>query len=129
MSDALLEVTGLVRHFAGRNGLVRAVDGVDFELDHGETLALVGESGCGKSTVGRSVLRLIEPTAGTIRFEGLDVASADRRTMQTLRRRMQMVFQDPYASLDPHMSVQTSVAEPARDSPDRNSHGARGTRR
>ncbi|WIM12754.1 dipeptide ABC transporter ATP-binding protein [Enhydrobacter sp.] len=117
--SSLLQVHGLVKHFPvaggafGRtSGHVRAVDGVDFEVDEGETLALVGESGCGKSTVGRLVLRLIEPTAGAVRFEGEDLLSLDAAAMRARRRRLQVIFQDPYASLNPRMTVGAMLAEP-----------------
>jgi phosphonate C-P lyase system protein PhnK len=104
----LLEVENLVKHF----GDVRAVDGVSLALRPGETLALVGESGCGKSTLGRCVLRLIEPTAGRVRFDGRDVLSLPRRDLRDLRRRMQIVFQDPFAALNPRLTVGQAVAEP-----------------
>jgi oligopeptide transport system ATP-binding protein len=114
---SLLEVEGLTKHYPVRQGillareigLVRAVDGVSFRIDRGETLALVGESGCGKSTTARLVLRLIEPTAGTVRFDGVEVAGA---ALRTLRRRVQVVFQDPYASLNPRLRVGDTIAEP-----------------
>ena len=107
----LLEVDGLVKHFPARGGAVRAVDDVSFTLDAGETLGLVGESGSGKSTVARLVVRLLEPTAGVIRVDGTDVANLSRRRLRALRRRVQIVFQDPYSSLDPRMSVGRIVAE------------------
>ena len=115
----LLQVAGLVKHFKLRqgafgrvNGVVKAVDGVDFAVWPGETLALVGESGCGKSTTGRLVLRLIEADAGTIRFAGRDVRALDGAALRALRRAMQIVFQDPYASLNPRMTVGAMLAEP-----------------
>jgi len=114
----LLEVRGLTKHFAGRGGLwrtsavVKAVDGVDFDIREGEMFGLVGESGCGKSTTGRCVLRLIEPTAGEVRFRGEDVLAFSRERMRRARRDMQIVFQDPYSSLNPRMRVRDIVEEP-----------------
>jgi oligopeptide/dipeptide ABC transporter ATP-binding protein len=114
---SLLEVHDLVKHyvsgglFRGGGRPVRAVDGVSFDVAHSETLALVGESGCGKSSVGRTVLRLQEPTAGSARFEGTDIFALDRRSLRQLRRRMQIIFQDPYSSLNPRMTVGAAVAE------------------
>ncbi len=115
----ILEVAGLVKHFPVRKGVlqrvvgkVRAVDGVDLSLAQGETLALVGESGCGKSTLGRLVLRLIEATEGSIRFEGRDVRGLSDRDLRALRSRMQIIFQDPYASLNPTMTVGDMITEP-----------------
>ena len=110
----LVRVRGLVKHFPveGSDDVVRAVDGVTFEILEGETLGLVGESGCGKSTVGRCLLRLIEPTAGEIEFDGRDVRALVRRELRELRREMQIIFQDPYASLNPRMKVRDIVGEP-----------------
>ncbi len=115
-----MEVAGLAKHYPIRRGLVlsrttgqvRAVDGLSFELFRGETLALVGESGCGKSTTARLVLRLIDPTAGTVRFEGADITGLRGDAMRKLRRRMQIVFQDPFASLNPRMTVAEILEEP-----------------
>jgi len=115
----LLSVRGLVKHFPVRGGFwqrpvgwVHAVDGVDFELAPGKTLSLVGETGCGKSTAGRAVLRLIEPTAGEIRFDGVDLMRLGREELRLARRQMQIIFQDPYSSLNPRMSVLATVGEP-----------------
>ncbi len=114
----LLDVAGLETHFPVRKGLlrrqvgsVRAVDGVGFSIAKGRTLGLVGESGCGKTTVGRSVLRLVEPTAGTVRFDGADVRATHGADLRALRRRMQIVFQDPYGSLNPRMTVRAILEE------------------
>ncbi|SDQ40674.1 ABC transporter ATP-binding protein [Quadrisphaera sp. DSM 44207] len=117
--DVLLRVRGLRVHYPGRGGLlgrggapVRAVDGVDLDVRRGTTLGLVGESGCGKSTLGRAVLRLTEPTAGQVVFDGTDVLALGREPLRRLRRRVQMVFQDPMASLDPRQSVEGLLTEP-----------------
>src|ERR687898_1415599 len=113
----LLQVRDLVKHYKtgglfGRSApVVRAVDGVSFEVARGETLALVGESGCGKSSVGRTILRLQEPTSGQALYEGTDIFSLDRTALRQLRRRMQIIFQDPYSSLNPRMSVGSAIAE------------------
>lgn len=114
MRETLVSVRGLVKHFPveGSDDVVRAVDGVSFDIFAGETLGLVGESGCGKSTVGRCVLRLIEPTAGQITFAGQDVLSLDKKRLRQLRREMQIIFQDPYASLNPRMKVGDIIGEP-----------------
>jgi oligopeptide/dipeptide ABC transporter ATP-binding protein len=113
----LLEVRDLVKHyhagglFRGASRPVRAVEGVSFEVRKAETLALVGESGCGKSSVGRTILRLQEPSSGSATFEGIDIFSLERRALRQLRRRMQIIFQDPYSSLNPRMSIGSAVAE------------------
>lgn len=120
MADPLVRVEGLAVHFPVRGkgvlrrhvGDVKAVDGVDFEIARGETLGLVGESGCGKSTTGLALIRLLEATAGTITFDGVDVRSLSNRDLRPLRRRMAMIFQDPMASLDSRMSIADIVAEP-----------------
>ncbi|HYN84967.1 MAG TPA: dipeptide ABC transporter ATP-binding protein [Pyrinomonadaceae bacterium] len=114
--EELLRVRGLFKHFPveGSDDVVRAVDGVTFEIFRGETLGLVGESGCGKSTVGRCLLRLIEPTRGEVSFEGRDVLGLGGAELRRLRREMQIIFQDPYASLNPRLRVRDIVSEPLK---------------
>ena len=117
--DVLLDVAGLKVYFPIRSGIffdrtighVKAVDGVDLSIRRGETYGLVGESGCGKSTFGRGVLRLNEPTEGKVVFDGIDVASLNGEKLRSMRRRMQMIFQDPLSSLDPRQSVESILSE------------------
>ena len=118
----LLEVRGLRMHFPVTEGIitsrkigeVKAVDGIDFTVRRGETLGLVGESGCGKTTTGRCILRLEKPTAGEIVYDGVDIAKMERKDLLALRRRIQVIFQDPYSSLNPRMKVGEIIAEPIR---------------
>jgi oligopeptide/dipeptide ABC transporter ATP-binding protein len=119
MTAPVLEVESLAKHFiAKRSALgkplatVKAVDGVSFTLSQGETLAIVGESGCGKSTVGRLIMRLIEPTAGRVLIDGTDIATIPEKSVRAYRRRVQLIFQDPYASLNPRMTIGQILAEP-----------------
>jgi oligopeptide transport system ATP-binding protein len=116
----LLQVENLVKHFPIRRGIlvqkqvgaVHAVDGVSFDIRRGETLGLVGESGCGKSTTGRAILQLQRPTSGHVYFEGQDLTTLDAKTLRKMRRKMQMIFQDPYASLNPRLTVGETISEP-----------------
>ncbi|GAB6180130.1 dipeptide ABC transporter ATP-binding protein [Desulfotomaculum defluvii] len=121
MSEVLVHVANLTKYFPIKSGMfgkdagqVKAVDGLTFDIHKGETLGLVGESGCGKSTTGRLILRLLEPTGGRVEFEGKDVFAASPSEMRALRKDMQIIFQDPYASLNPRMSVGDIIAEPLK---------------
>jgi len=112
VSEALLRVENLVKHFAVGGGVVKAVDDVSFDVGRGETVGLVGESGCGKTTTGRCILQLERPTRGRILFEGQDLTALDERALRAVRRRVQVIFQDPYASLNPRMTVGQILGEP-----------------
>lgn len=114
MHNELLQVEGLSKHFASRSGTTRAVENVSFSIRQGETLGIVGESGCGKSTLGRMLIRLVEPSAGRITFDGADISAMSPRELRGMRRRFQMVFQDPQSSLNPRMTVQRILEEPLR---------------
>ena len=125
MAEAILTATDLVKHYPIRGGVLRrtvghvkAVDGVSFELYKGETLGIVGESGCGKSTLGRLLMRLEEPTSGSVVFDGVDMYKQRGRAMRKLRRDIQIVFQDPYTSLNPRKTVGDIVGEPFDIHPD-----------
>src|SRR5688572_6748087 len=118
LHPALLSVRDLTKHypirrglFGGQAGMVRAVDGVSLDVMPGETLGIVGESGCGKTTLGRSILRLIEPTTGTVTFDGADVLALKGGELRRLRRQMQIIFQDPFSSLNPRMSIGAIIRE------------------
>ena len=112
MSDVILEVKNLKKYFKTPNGLLHAVDDVSFTIEKGKTLGVVGESGCGKSTTGRTILRLIEPTAGQVIFNGVDVTSLSKEELRRSRSEMQLIFQDPFSSLDPRKTVSQTIAEP-----------------
>ncbi|MDX6348112.1 MAG: peptide/nickel transport system ATP-binding protein [Streptomyces sp.] len=131
-AEPLLKVTGLVKHFPITKGLlrrkvgaVRAVDGIDFEVLPGETLGVVGESGCGKSTMGRLITRLLEPTGGKIEFEGRDITHLSTAGMRPMRRDVQMIFQDPYSSLNPRHTIGTIVGAPFRLQKVQTEHGVK----
>src|SRR3954449_9677507 len=123
MAETLLELQGLHVHYPMRGALgrrlrgrapeiLRAVDGVDLTIRRGETLGLVGESGCGKTTIGRCILRLEKPTSGEIRYDGVDIAQLGRKQLVALRRKIQVIFQDPYSSLNPRQKVGSIIGEP-----------------
>ena len=114
MSDTILEVKHLKKYCNTPKGTLHAVDDVSFTLERGKTLGIVGESGCGKSTTGRAILRLIEPTAGEVIFNGEDITKKNKEQMRLLRREMQLIFQDPYASLDPRKTVSEIIGEPLK---------------
>ena len=117
MADNILEVRNLKKYFTTHKGNVHAVDNVSFTLERGKTLGIVGESGCGKSTTGRTILRLIEPTSGEVYFEGKDISKLSNKEMTKLRKDMQIIFQDPFSSLDPRMTVSQLIAEPLKYHP------------
>jgi ABC-type glutathione transport system ATPase component len=110
--DPILEAVGLVKHFPLKGGRIQAVNGVTLRQARGETIGIVGESGCGKSTLARTLLRLIEPTDGQLLFDGEDLLGLSPRALRRRRRDMQIIFQDPYASLDPRVRVGASIEEP-----------------
>lgn len=111
-NKTILEVQGLTKYFSTPAGQLHAVDGVSFKIEAGKTLGIVGESGCGKSTTGRTILKLLEPTGGKIIFDGQDITGYSRKQMRSLRQEMQMVFQDPFSSLDPRQTVMQLISEP-----------------
>ncbi|NLZ75854.1 MAG: ABC transporter ATP-binding protein [Erysipelotrichia bacterium] len=112
MSEVLLKVIDLKKYFKTPKGMLRAVDGVSFTIEKGKTLGIVGESGCGKSTTGRSILRLTEPTSGQVIFDGKDILKLSKKEMVAMRKEMQIIFQDPFSSLDPKMTVSQLIKEP-----------------
>lgn len=112
--DILLDVQHLKKYFSTSSGMLHAVDDVSFQIERGKTLGIVGESGCGKSTIGRSILRLIEPTSGKVIFDGVDLTSLSKEELRVMRQKMQIIFQDPFSSLDPRMTVSQTIAEPLK---------------
>ena len=112
--DILLDVQHLKKYFSTPRGMLHAVDDVSFQIERGKTLGVVGESGCGKSTIGRSILRLLEPTSGKVIFDGQDITALSKDEMRDLRQKMQIIFQDPFSSLDPRMTVSQTIAEPLK---------------
>ena len=112
MADVILEVKNLKKYFKTARGLLHAVDDVSFTIERGKTLGIVGESGCGKSTTGRAILRLVEPTDGQVLFNVVDITALSARKMQEMRHQMQIIFQDPFSSLDPRKTVSQTIAEP-----------------
>jgi peptide/nickel transport system ATP-binding protein len=112
--DILLDVQHLKKYFSTPRGMLHAVDDVTFQIERGKTLGIVGESGCGKSTIGRTILRLLEPTSGKVIFDGTDITTLSKNEMRALRQQMQIIFQDPFSSLNPKMSVSKIIEEPLR---------------
>ena len=112
MSNAILEVKNLKKYFKTPRGMLHAVDDVSFTIEKGKTLGVVGESGCGKSTTGRAILRLVEPTAGQVIFDGTDVTALTKDQLRKSRSEMQLIFQDPFSSLDPRKTIRQTIAEP-----------------
>jgi oligopeptide/dipeptide ABC transporter ATP-binding protein len=114
MAKAIIDIKNLKKYFPTPAGMLHAVDDVSFSINQGKTLGLVGESGCGKSTLGRSIIRLIEPTAGSVKYKSEDILKYSSEKMRLMRREMQLIFQDPYTSLDPRMTVSNIIAEPLK---------------
>ncbi len=112
MSNVLLEVKDLKKYYKVPKGMLHAVDGVSFNLDKGKTLGIVGESGCGKTTIGRTILRLVEPTSGSVIFDGVDIPKLNTQEMRHMRRNMQLIFQDPFSSLNPRKTITQTIEEP-----------------
>ena len=112
--DILLDVQHLTKYFETSGGMLHAVDDVSFRIERGKTLGIVGESGCGKSTIGRTILRLLEPTSGKVIFDGVDLTSLSKEELRKTRQKMQIIFQDPFSSLDPRMTVSQTIAEPLK---------------
>ena len=136
MSEMLLEVKNLKKHFPIKRGLfskivgkVYAVDGISFRIHRKQTLGLVGESGCGKTTAGKTILKLLEPTSGAISYGGEDITRYDRHEMKSFRRKMQIIFQDPFSSLNPRHTVSSIIAAPLGDSSSGPGKGNRGSHR
>ena len=112
MSNVLLEVKDLKKYYKVPKGMLHAVDGVSFDLEKGKTLGIVGESGCGKTTIGRAILRLVEPTSGSVIFDGVDILKLNKQEMRHMRRNMQLIFQDPFSSLNPRKTITQTIEEP-----------------
>ncbi len=112
--DILLDVQHLKKYFSTSSGMLHAVDDVSFQIERGKTLGIVGESGCGKSTIGRTILRLLEPTSGKVIFDGVDLTTLSKEELRVMRQKMQIIFQDPFSSLDPRMTVSQTIAEPLK---------------